>query len=252
MKLFKADLHCHTVLSPCGELEMAPKDIIQRAKEKGLDILAVSDHNSTKHCILMEKLAKKEGLFILKGVEFTTKEEIHCLAFFEKNEELAIIQKIIDENLPDIKNNVDYFGYQVVVDEDEDIVEQVERLLLSGLKLSIDEIEKIVHENNGIFIPAHINRNQNSIIGQLGFVPPDLKVDALEISRHVTLKDFLKRNKYLKDYVFIQSSDAHMLDDVAKVHTIFKMENLSFDEIKKALHKEEGREVFIPEVEEEK
>ena len=144
MKLFKADLHCHTVLSPCGELEMAPKDIIKKAKEKGLDILAITDHNSTKHSVLMENLAKKEGIFILKGVEFTSKEEIHCLAFFEKNEELAKIEKIIDDKLPDIKNNVDYFGYQAVVNEREEIIEEEKRLLLSALELSIDEIEKYV------------------------------------------------------------------------------------------------------------
>jgi len=247
MNTYKVDLHTHTVLSPCGDLEMSPTSIIKRAKEKKIDILGITDHNSTKNCKALNDIAKDNDILILKGAEVTTKEEVHCLAFFEKDDELFDFQKYLDEHLPKVKNDVNKFGYQVVVDKDENIIEQIDWLLISALDVNINQIEKKVHELNGLFIPAHIDRMRYSILSQLGFVPSDLRIDALEISKFVEKDEFVKQNNYLADYCFIQSSDAHFLENIGDTTTYFQMENKSFSEIRNALRGLNGRKVIVNE-----
>ncbi len=245
MKTFRVDLHTHTVLSPCGNLEMSPVNIVKKAKEREIDILGISDHNSTLHAPLIKELAAKEGIVVMMGAEVTTKEEVHCLCFFETEEKLALFQTYLEAYLPHIPNDNDIFGYQVVVNEEEEIVDEVEWLLISAISQSIDQLEKKVHELDGLFIPAHINKMQNSVISQLGFVPFDLKVDALEITRHISKELFLEKNAYLKGKTFIKSSDAHCIDLVGEVYTKFQMMEASFKEVKMALRNEEGRFVDL-------
>ena len=245
MKKFRADLHMHTVLSPCGDLEMSPANIVRKASERGIDILGITDHNSTLHAPLIKELASREGIMVLMGAEVTTKEEVHCLCFFENEELLSQFQEYLNQHLPNIPNDPDRFGYQVVVNEEEEITDEIDCLLISGLNQGIEEIEKKVHALNGLFIPAHINKTVNSIISQLGFLPPDLKVDALEISQHTTKSEFIKKNKCLKNYNFIQSSDAHYIDNIGNAWTNFFMERRSFEEIKMALAGIDGRKIEI-------
>jgi PHP family Zn ribbon phosphoesterase len=243
MKAYKADLHIHTVLSPCGDLEMSPKNIVNQALIKNLDIIGITDHNSTRHCRLISEIAAKHGIFVLCGAEVTSKEEVHCLCFMPDFARLGIFQQYLDQHLPNIKNDVNVFGYQVQVDQEELIIYEEEKLLISALDQSIGQIEKTVHILGGIFIPAHINRPAFGLINQLGFVPDDLNYDALEISKHITKTKFLLQNPYLKEKTFIQSSDAHFIENLGEVTTTFNLENLVFDEIIMALHNIEGRSV---------
>jgi PHP family Zn ribbon phosphoesterase len=245
MNLFRADLHVHTVLSPCGDLEMSPAAIVETAARRGIDILGIADHNSTKHGPLVSKLAQKKGIFVLCGAEVTTREEAHCLAFFENFEILTAFQQYLDRHLPDIKNNPKYFGYQVVLDEEEMIVEEEERLLISGLDQSLDQIEEEVHRLGGLFIPAHIDRPIFSLTSQLGFVPPGIKADALEISRFTTPEQISEQFPWIASYTFIRSSDAHHPDAIGSGITVFEMERRSFDEIRKALHRTDNRSTHI-------
>ena len=244
MKTFKADLHIHTVLSPCGDLEMSPANIIRIAKSKHLDLIGITDHNSTRHCAVIKELGEREGIFVLCGVEVTTKEEAHCLAFFETTESLEAFQDYLDAHLPQVKNNPDLFGYQVAVDAEDNIVFEEERSLLSAIDQSIEKIEQKIHSLNGIFIPAHINKSKNSIISQLGFIPDDLIIDALELSKHIGKEEFISKNKYLKNKVFIRNSDAHLTELIGETTTLFIMEELNFEEIKKALHNIDNRKVI--------
>ena len=245
MKTFRVDLHTHTVLSPCGDLEMSPVNIVKKAKERGIDIIGISDHNSTLHAPLVKELAAKEGIVVMMGAEVTTKEEVHCLCFFETEDNLTVFQKYLEEYLPHIPNDNDKFGYQVVVNEEEEIVDEVEWLLISAISQSIDQLEQKVHELDGLFIPAHINKMQDSIVSQLGFIPFDLNVDALELTRHISKEAFLKKNAYLKDKTFIKSSDAHCIDLVGDIYTEFLLKEASFNEVKMALRNEEGRTVNL-------
>jgi 3',5'-nucleoside bisphosphate phosphatase len=246
VKEFRADLHIHSVLSPCGHLDMSPRRLIERAGEMQIDILGITDHNSTRHGPLMRRLGKEKGIFVLTGAEVTSREEVHCLAFFEDDEQLSSFQQYLDEKLIPFPNDPEKSGHQVVVDENDMITDVVENLLIYSIDQGIGQIEKVVHDHNGIFIPAHVNRQRNSIISQLGFVPAGLQIDALEISRHTGKGEFLSFNPGLSGFTFIQSSDAHFPDDIGRVYSVFRLQEASFSEIKKALLKQEGREVVFP------
>ena len=245
MNRFKADLHIHTVLSPCGDLEMSPSNIIRAAKSKQLDLIGITDHNTTRQCAVIRELGLHEGIYVLCGAEVTTKEEAHCLAFFDTTESLEAFQEYLDAHLPDVKNNPDLFGYQVAVDAEDNIFFEEDRSLVSAIDQSIEKIEETIHSLNGIFIPAHVNKGKNSVISQLGFIPDDLKFDALELSKHISREEFISQNKYLRNNVFIKSSDAHLPELIGETTTLFVMEALNFEEIKKALHRIDNRTVII-------
>jgi len=231
-------------LSPCGSLEMSPRLIVKAAIENKIDIIGITDHNTTRQCRTVVSEAKKAGITVYCGAEITTKEEVHCLAFFENFENLDLFQTYLDTYLPDIKNNPDLFGYQVVVNEEEDIVFEEERLLISAIARNIDQVEKEVHRLGGIFIPAHVNKSKNSLISQLGFVPPDLKFDALELSKHIETEVFLQSYPYLKNSTIIRSSDAHQPDLIGVNTTQLLMQGTEFSEFRLALKNANGREVI--------
>ncbi len=245
MKQFRADLHIHTVLSPCGDLDNSPIRIVNRAREKGLDIIGITDHNSTLHAPLIRKLAEPHGIYVMMGAEVTTKEEAHCLAFFETEKQLAEFQQYLDEHHPFFANDPDQFGYQLQVDENEEIIQMIDYLLITALDQSIDEIAAKVHQLEGLFIPAHIDKQRFSVISQLGFIPPGLQADAFEISprgKADQMQAYIKKHPV---QTFIQSSDAHLLDDIGKTYCIFEMPHHNWQEIKRALKGEEGRKVVL-------
>lgn len=245
MNTFKADLHIHTILSPCASLEMSPKNIVRAALDKNLDIIGVTDHNSTRQCKIVAKEAEKLGLTTYLGVEVTTKEEIHCLAYFNSFEKLEQFQKHLDASLPDVKNNPELFGYQVVVDENEDIQYEEDKLLISALLLGIDKVEELVHQLDGIFIPAHVNKAKDSITSQLGFIPSKLKADALELTKFISRENFQTQNPNTKSFTFIKSSDSHQLASIGESYVLLEMESTDFTEFYKALHNLEGRKVIM-------
>lgn len=244
MNVYKADLHIHTVLSPCGNLEMSPSNIIRLAKEKELDIIGITDHNSTRHCKLTAELGERHGVFVLTGVEITTREEVHCLAFFEKLETIDVFQEFIDQSLPFIRNNPAYFGYQVVVDEYENIVEEIDPLLITALNSSINEIRLKVADLGGIFIPAHVDRPRNGIIDQLGFMQESLHPDAVEIWNKNTRNTFLKTYPGFDKYQLLISSDSHTLQQIGSYYSELEMQQINFNEIRNALTGNQGRRVL--------
>lgn len=245
MQWFNADLHIHSVLSPCGGLDMSPVNIVRNALMKKLDIIAITDHNSTRHCESAVEIGKKNGITVLAGAEINTKEEIHCLTFFETIGKAHKFQQYLDENLVVIQNKPSLFGPQYVVDADENILDEEPRLLIASLRAGIEEIASVVSELGGIYIPAHINRKSNSLYSQLGFLSSTLKVDALEISPDRDLKQFMKDHPEIMQYQLISNSDAHNLERVGAVSTGFYLERTDFNEIKMALQGEKGRKIKI-------
>jgi len=245
VKQYKADLHIHTLLSPCGSLEMTPATIVDFALARKIDIIGIADHNTTKHCRLVSKLAAEKNIFVLCGAEVTTKEEVHCLAFFENFDALSMFQDYLDAHLPNIKNNPKYFGHQVVIDEDEMIVEEVEKLLISAISQNIHQVEEKVHELGGLFIPAHIDKHKYSLLSQLGFVPAGLNADAFEITPFSTPQKLGSVLKGASTKTFIRSSDAHQPTDIGSSTTTFEMEEVSFAEICMALKNKENRKTII-------
>lgn len=246
MRKFRTDLHIHTLLSPCGDLEMSPARIVSKALACGLDIIGITDHNTTKQCKVVWELGFKEGLSVIPGCETTSREEVHCLCLFEDFDALDVFQKFLDQHLTIIPNNPGLFGYQPIVDQDENILEEIENYLGAALDVSIDEIEQMVHSLSGIFIPAHVDRLRNSLYSQLGFLPDDLKVDALQISKLADERIVRERYRISPEITLVKFSDAHYPDDLGKTYTDFMLEEPTFEEIRKALKSEGGRKVQIP------
>jgi PHP family Zn ribbon phosphoesterase len=225
---------------------MTPANIVQRAKETGLQIIGITDHNSTKNALLVKRLAQKEGIYVLTGAEVTTKEEVHCLAFFEHESQLNQFQQYLDDQKTVIPNPDGHFGYQPVVDENDKIIELIPYYLPAALKTGIMDIQKTVEKMEGIFIPAHVDRSFCGLFNQLGFIPPGLKFDAMGISRLSSEKDVRKHYVLEKEITLIRNSDAHYLQQIGEIYTSFYLKEISFLEIKRALNQKDGRYVKIP------
>ena len=219
---FKADLHIHTSLSPCAELTMLPTAIVKQAKMQALDIIGICDHNSAENVTAVRKAGEREGLQVLGGMEITSSEEVHILGFFG-DDALREMQDVIHRNLAG-KNDEDAFGMQLIVDEHDTPMELSDRLLIGATDLTVDEIVELIHSLGGIAIASHIDRESFSIIGQLGFIPPDLALDALELSAS-------REPSMVADYEsyglpFVTSSDAHFLPDIGKTSTIILLNTM--------------------------
>lgn len=210
-----------------------------------MDIIAITDHNSTLHGPLTRRLAEPLGIMVLFGAEVTTREEAHCLCLFETEEQRQSFQSFIDANIPNIPNNPEKFGYQVVVNEDDEIIHEVDHYLHAALRVGVNELERAVHSLGGLFVPAHVDRGMFSLISQLGFIPNDLKFDALEISRQTSPNKFLENNAYLEKPCLIRNSDAHHPDQIGQVSTGYCMEQASLNEIAMSYREEHLREVLI-------
>lgn len=245
MKSFKSDLHIHSLLSPCGELEMSPAMIIEKAKAEKLDIIGITDHNSTRQAFTIQKMAEKEGIYVLMGAEVTSKEEVHCLCYFPDEMALNDFQDYLDMKLPNIKNDPVAFGDQVAVNENEEIVFEESRLLISAIDDSMENIAKKTASLNGLFVPAHIDKASFSLISQLGFIPLDLEADAVEISKHTTKEKILSSAPYISSFSFLRSSDAHQLDILGTEYSVLHMKEVSFEEIKKAFRQIDGRYISL-------
>ncbi|NTW43896.1 MAG: PHP domain-containing protein [Anaerolineaceae bacterium] len=240
LPIFRSDLHVHTVLSPCAEIEMIPSLIVEEALAKGIQLIAITDHNASYNVSAVIKASENSGLIVLPGMEIQTKEEVHVLCLFDNINQLEKFQVIVNKHLPPLKNKEDYFGYQLVVDESGNLIRTEEQLLLTSTNLSIDQIWGIVEELNGIIIPAHVNRKVNGLIEILGFVPEEIPIIALEVSRHITPEKAKIQFPQINTYPVIQNGDVHRLSEFLG-STYFSMKEPTIKEIKLALQGKEGR-----------
>ena len=240
MKEFKADMHIHTCLSPCADLEMSPKKIIMEAKKKGLDIIGICDHNSAENFPALEKSASIAGIKAIGGIEITSMEEVHILGLFGTERDLFFMQEAVYSNLQGV-NDEERYGLQVVVNENDEVLGINNKLLIGATEMSVEEVVDLIHEFNGIAIASHVDREGFSIITNLGFIPEGLELDALEIMEP-SVRDSINQGA---DFAFITSSDAHAINDIGKRYSCFLMKESTFEEIRKCLRKENGREVII-------
>lgn len=244
MNTYRADLHIHSVLSPCGDLEMSPGRIVGKAVHKGLDIIAVTDHNHTGHAKLTRQLGEEAGIWVVYGAELTTREEVHCLTFFDTDDQLDKFQEALDRNRPRLANDPDLFGRQVLVDRKEEIITELPYSLYPGMKWSIGETAERVHNLGGLFVPAHVDRKMNGLYAQLGFLPADLEMDGVEIFRRTDVRGMLQDHPELEGYQLLKSSDAHFVDDIGRCSSSLCMMDRTFDELGLALRGEDGRKVM--------
>jgi len=230
----RADLHVHTVLSPCADVEMIPPLIVQHAVERGIGLIAITDHNATANISAVQEAARGTDLVVMPGMEMQTSEEVHVLCLFDELDQVKEWQTIVNRFLPDVPNNIDFFGEQFVVDESGEFIRREERLLLASANITIHQAWERVTGLGGLLIPAHINRRANGLIPMLGFVPTDTPIEILEISSHITPSQALSLFPQIAGYPLIQDGDAHFLDDILGVNEL-TLQNLSTAEIRLAI-----------------
>ena len=244
MQQYFADFHIHTVLSPCGDLLMTPQNIIDQALEVGLDIIAITDHNSAKNVEVAVELAENTDLTVIPGMEVESKEEVHLVCLFPTVGQVLKWQEIVYDSLPNISNDEEVFGPQIITDLNDQYIKKEEKLLLRATDLSIEEIITGVKDIGGLVIPAHIDKNNYSLIANLGFINPELDIMGVEISKNISKDKAENKFKQLKNYSLVCSSDAHYLEDISK-QMILYLEEPTFPEIKKSINKENKRKIKI-------
>lgn len=244
LKWFMADMHIHSCLSPCGDLQMTPQKIIKQALDKKLDVIAIADHNSGKNLKPIVELGLKNGLSVIPGMEICSSEEVHVLGLFGSIDSAAEMQNIVYENLSG-ESDPDIFGMQVVGNEKDEVEGFENKLLIGAVDFTLEEIVNHIHRLDGLAIASHIDRESYSVIGQLGFIPSNVEFDALEISASLSKERINQFKEEFSNYQLIQNSDAHFLNDIGKCTTQFFIEEPTFEEIKKAFKKINGRKISI-------
>jgi hypothetical protein len=241
---FRADLHVHTVLSPCAEVEMIPPLIVDEALRREILLIAITDHNSSANVQAVQKAADQSGLHVLPGMEIQTREDIHSLCLFDTLEQLRELQHIVDNTLPTMKNQPEHLGEQFIVNETGDFIRREDRLLIASSSLSINEAFALVTGLGGLFIPAHVNRKTFGLIESLGFIPPGIPFPAVEISRHLSCVQARKTLPGIGDIPIIQNGDVHRLSDfLGSLH--LQLEAPTILEITMAFKRLEGRDYFV-------
>lgn len=241
MRLFSADLHIHSVLSPCGGLEMSPSALVNRLQELGIEWFAITDHNSMANCPAYQAVALKAGLAFSWGVEIQTMEEIHLLAYFDDPTQAQAFDQELYNSLLPLANDPEFFGDQVIIDENENILRVESRALINSSTWDIATAVDQVKAFGGLAIPAHVDAEVNSIISQLGFLPayPDFTI--LGITAGLRLAEYQSMHPEMAEKTFLRASDAHYLNDLRKDVCRLCVKEPKISEIELAALKLDGR-----------
>jgi len=217
------DLHIHTALSPCADDDMTPNDIVGMALFNGLDMIAVTDHNSfanVKSVITAAKATgarQKKELIVLPGVEVSTAEEVHVLCLFKSIEASSGFEAELTPNYSKLINRTDIFGDQILYDANDNITGKMERMLIAPTAISFDDLYIMTHKHGGAFVPAHVDRESFSVISNLGFLPPDLDIKTVEVTLRGAEEGYGERNAdKFPECTMIYSSDAHQLGAIGE------------------------------------
>jgi len=215
---------------------MSPSVLVKTARAKGLDMIAICDHNSAENVAAVHHAGREVGLAVIGGMEITSREEAHVLGIFQEEHDLQAVQDVIYENLPG-ENDSDAFGEQLVMDEQDNVISQNQKLLIGATDLGLEQVVHTIHEFGGLAIASHVDRPSFSILSQLGFIPDGLGLDATEVCSEAVVPS-------PGDLRAISSSDAHRLDEIGTRHTRFLIETATVPEIGMALKGTEGRTVL--------
>ncbi len=216
---YYCDLHIHSALSPCGDSDMTPNNIVNMASLCGLDIIALCDHNSIGNVKATMDVAKNTGLCVVAGMELETAEEVHFVCLFEDFDTAVLFDDWLKPFKSTINNNPKIFGEQQYLSSDDTLLGYEDKLLVSACNISIYDVKKKIDTLPAVIIPAHIDRNSYSIISNLGFIPEDLGFTTIEISSAITKEDAVKKFPHIEKYNIITNSDSHYLE------TIYEQQN---------------------------
>lgn len=235
------DLHIHSGLSPCAEEEMTPNNIVNMALIKGLDMISITDHNAIDNVLPAINAARNKAIIVIPGIEITTQEEAHLLAYFPTYQALEKFYHEICNDLPDRKNRPDIFGRQLIFNDKDDIIGEDPRLLMNALQLSFDRlVSKIIH-HQGAAVPSHVLRNSFSVYSQMGYIPEELPINTIEIGGSQGIATSDKVRAELKRFKHIISSDAHCLANILERVFFIELIDDTTDNLVSWLRSEGGR-----------
>ena len=208
------DLHIHSCLSPCGDDESTPANIVGMAYVKGLDVIALTDHNACRNCTAAKEVADAYGITLICGMELTTSEECHVVMLMPSLEKALELDDYVHERLLPIKNNPDIFGRQLIMNSDDENIGTEDTLLISATSISFTEAFTLADSFGGVAFPAHVDKSTTSVISNLGFIPPECTFKTAEFKNLINLEQYRKLYPYFQGCKAITDSDAHYLQDI--------------------------------------
>jgi len=210
------DLHIHSCLSPCGDVNMTPNNIAGMSMLNGIRVAALTDHNTCGNCPAFFEACRRVGVVPIAGMELTTVEEIHIVCLFPNLERAMKFDEFIREHRMPIKNRPDIFGEQLIMNENDEVVGREENLLIMATDLDITTVARIVRDDyEGVAFPAHIDKQSNGIIGILGDFPLEPGFTAAEFHNAENQETYLKKYPVLQNILIVTDSDAHRLEDTS-------------------------------------
>ena len=219
-----SDLHIHSCLSPCANDDMTPANICGMATVKGLQMIAVTDHNTARNLPTVKKCCDAYGLLMIPGMEITTKEEVHLLGYFQTVDQALEFSEFLRPHLPAKKNRPQFFGNQLVMDEDDNVIAEEDALLIGATDLRLSELVSLIRQRGGVPVPAHINRGSNGLLINLGLMPEELGFTAVEVYRALPCPHTPQVGKFI-----LHSSDAHNLGDILEPEISYTLSEPSVD-----------------------
>lgn len=235
MRSLSYDLHLHSCLSPCGDDDMTPGNIVGMAALKELNVIALTDHNSCKNCPAFMERAKAHKIIAIPGMELCTAEEVHVICLFPTLEDAMNFDQYVYHKLIPIPNNEAIFGKQQICNEEDRVIGNEPYLLINASTIPFDQVYDLVSEYHGIMIPAHIDKNANSLISNLGFIPPDSKFNCVELMNMSSFHSLRTANPYLETCKIITNSDAHYLEYINEPTNYLYAESNQIKDILKSL-----------------
>lgn len=223
MKRYYYDLHTHSCLSPCADNDNTPNNLVGMAYLSGINVLALTDHNTAKNCPAFFEAAKKYGIVPIAGMEVTTSEDIHVVCLFKHLNSALNFDAYLQTRRVFIKNREEIFGEQLILDGEDNIIGKEEHLLSNATTISLEELPNIISQYDGICYPAHIDRDANGIIAILGTIPSTPHFPCVEIRDADKIQEYSTRYG-LSDRRFIVSSDSHYLIDIQEKQNFFELE----------------------------
>ena len=227
------DFHIHSCLSPCGDNDMTPNNIVGMAALAGYNIIAVADHNSTRNCKAVTEAAKQTDLLVIPAMELTTAEEVHVLCLLPTLEAAEEFDRYVYEKLPNIQNQTTIFGNQLYMDANDTIIGEESKLLISATSIGIYEVNDLIKLYGGVAIPAHVNRNSFSLISNLGFYDADMNFPAIELTASCNSEEFKQTHNIPLPHII--NSDAHSLEQIPDPKSKIKIEQLSAQDVIRAI-----------------
>ncbi len=225
------DFHIHSCLSPCGDDEMTPCNIVGMAKLMGLDVIALTDHNSCLNCPAVVAAGEREGVLVIPGMELCTAEEAHIVCLFETVEKALAFSEYVENHSFAVKNRPEIFGRQLICDENDNVTGEYENLLVTASDITVGKVEKTVRSFGGVCYPAHIDRSSYSVVSNLGTITKEMGFEAAELSDAADENAMKEKFPVLEDMLIINSSDAHDLERLCRKAATIECKAASVSEI---------------------